>query len=99
MSGIADSQALQQFWKSVEMPLQSCLVPRETGGWDEVASGWISSVRSWLSLPADGTLPSGGPLISWLPVELLTFDQPEVATFHFQTLSPGPFVYHHSSLT
>jgi len=25
-----------------------------------VASGWISSVRSWLSLPADGTLPSGG---------------------------------------
>ncbi len=74
-------------------------IHRFTKPLDEVASGWISSVRSWLSLPADGTLPSGGPLISWLPVELLTFDQPEVATFHFQTLSPGPFVYHHSSLT
>ena len=25
----------------------------------EVASGWISSVRSWLSLPADGSLATG----------------------------------------
>ena len=28
-------------------------------GSSEVASGWISSVRSWLSLPADGSLATG----------------------------------------